>query len=150
MTLPNEILGTKLRVAGFACLGTVAPDRLSHVLSQTVALVGMSTGGMEPKIWAYPLPGGQGGEGVTAVQPLVESFLAVIGFRLSWWKKIILKLIFFFFPPGILCIDTWPSLSSGAKVYFVLASCKPFSLDAVCAYLSKEIGPVVKQGYFEL
>ena len=23
-------------------------------------------------------------------------------------------------------------------------------IDAVCAYLSKEIGPVVKQGYFEL
>lgn len=32
----------------------------------------------------------------------------------------------------------------------VLASCKHFSVDAVCAYLSKEIGPVVRQGYFEI
>ena len=127
MTLPNEKLGTKLRVAGFACLGTVAADRLAYVLSQIVALVGMSTGGMEPKVWAYPLPGGQGGEGVTAVQPLVESLLA---------------------------IDTWPALSHRGKpvpkVYVLLASCKPFSLDAACAYLSKEIGPVVRQGYFEI
>ena len=127
MTLPNEILGTKLRVAGFACLGTVAPDRLSHVLSQTVALVGMSTGGMEAKVWAYPLPDGKGGVGETAMQPLTESFLV---------------------------FDTWPSLSHRGKaipkVYVVLASCKPFSLDAVGAYLAKEIGPVVRQGLFEI
>jgi len=122
-----EVLGTKLRVAGFACLGTVTPDRLSHILTQIVALVGMSTGGMEAKIWAYPLPGGQGGEGVTAVQPLVESLLA---------------------------IDTWPALKHRGKaipkVYAVLASCKPFSLDTIAAYLAKEIGPVVRQGYFEI
>ena len=126
MTYP-EVLGTKLRVAGFACLGVVPPDRLAHVLSQIVGLVGMSTGSMEPKVWAYPLPGGQGGEGVTAVQPLVESLLA---------------------------IDTWPALSHRGKpvpkVYVILASCKPFGLDAVAAYLSTEIGPVVRQGFFEL
>jgi hypothetical protein len=107
--------------------GTVAPDRLAYVLSQIVALVGMSTGGMSPKIWAYPLPDGRGGTGETAMQPLVESFLA---------------------------IDTWPSLSHRGKpvpkVYIVLASCRPFSLDAVCAYLSKAIGPVVRQGFFEI
>ena len=127
MAQPNEILGTKLRIAGFGCLGTVPPERLAHILTQIVALVGMSTGRMEPKVWAYPLPGGQGGEGVTAVQPLVESFLVM---------------------------DTWPTLRHKGrpvpKVYVVLASCRPFSLDAVAAYLAKEIGPVVRQGYFEI
>ncbi|TRZ44512.1 hypothetical protein D4S03_11955 [bacterium] len=69
MTLPNEKLGTKLRLAGFACLGTVVPGRLAYVLSQIVKLVGMSTAGMEAKIWAYPLPDGKGGVGETAMQP---------------------------------------------------------------------------------
>lgn len=122
-----EVLGTKLRVAGFGCLGMVAPERLAHVLTQIVAMVGMSTGGMEAKIWSYPLPDGRGGTGETALQPLVESFLAV---------------------------DTWPALKHRGKpipkVYVVLASCRPFSLDAVVAYLSKEIGPVVRMGSFEI
>jgi len=150
MTQPNEILGTKLRIAGFGCLGTVPPERLVYLLSQIVALVRMSTGGMLPKIWTYPLPDGTGGEGQTTIQPLVESFLASVGFRLSWWKRIILRLIFFIFPPGILALDTWPILSSGPKVYVILASCRPFSMDAVASYLAKEIGPVVRQGSFEI
>lgn len=127
MTPPKETLGTKMRIAGFGCLGKVPADRLAHILSQLVALVGMSTGGMEPKTWSYPLPDGRGGTGETAVQPLVESFLA---------------------------LDTWPTLvhkgKGVPKVYVILASCCPFSIDAVCAYLSKEIGPVVRQGYFEI
>lgn len=127
MTLPNEKLGTKMRIAGFGCLGVVAPERLAYILSQIVAMVAMSTGGMTPKIWSYPLPDGRGGEGETAIQPLVESFLAV---------------------------DTWPTLKHKGKgipkVYVILASCRPFNLGAVAGYLSKEIGPVVRQGFFEL
>jgi len=122
-----EVLGTKLRVAGFGCLGMVAPDRLAYILTQIVAMVAMSTGGMAPQIWTYPLPDGRGGEGQTALQPLVESFLA---------------------------LDTWPALKHRGKaipkVYVVLASCRPFSMDAVAAYLAKEIGPVMRMGSFEI
>ena len=125
--MATEVLGTKMRIAGFGCVGTVAPERLAYLLSQIVALVAMSTGGMLPQIWSYPLPDGRGGVGQTAVQPLVESFLAM---------------------------DTWPGLKHRGqrvpKVYIVLASCRPFDLDAVAGYLAKEIGPVMRQGYFEI
>jgi hypothetical protein len=127
MAQTNEILGTKMRIAGFGCLGTVAPERLPRLLAQIVALVGMSTGGMAPHVWTYPLPDGRGGEGQTAIQPLVESFLA---------------------------LDTWPGLEHRGqrvpKIYVVLASCRPFNLDAVAGYLAKMIGPVVRQGFFEI
>jgi hypothetical protein len=125
--MATEVLGTKMRIAGFGCLGTVPPDRLAYLLSQIVALVAMSTGGMQPQIWSYPLRDGRGGVGQTAVQPLIESFLAV---------------------------DTWPALAYKGKpvpkFYVVLASCRPFNMDAVALYLSKEVGPVLRQGYFEI
>jgi hypothetical protein len=125
--MATEVLGTKMRIAGFGCLGTVAPQRIGHVLAQITALAGMDRAGMDPQVWVYPLPDGRGGTGITAIQPWVESFLAV---------------------------DTWPALEHKGKgvpkVYVAMASCRPFSIDAVCAYLSKEIGPVVRRGYFEI
>jgi hypothetical protein len=124
--MATETLGIKMRIAGFGCLGTVDPNRISHLLAQITALVCMSTAG-EPQVWVYPLPDGRGGTGITAIQPWAESFLAV---------------------------DTWPTLNhkgkSIPKVYVVLASCCPFCLDAVASYLAKEIGPVIRQGYFEI
>jgi len=117
-----ERLGEKMRIAGFACRGVVDPARLPALLGQVVALAGMDTAGLSPKVWAYPLPDGRGGTGETAVQPLVESFLAM---------------------------DTWPAID-GPRVYVVLASCRPFNPDAVACYLAKEIGPVVRRGYFEI
>lgn len=118
----TEVLGDRMRIAGFCCLGTVPSARLAHLLGQVVALAGMDTAGMQPKVWAYPLPDGRGGTGETGVQPLVESFLAM---------------------------DTWPELET-PRVYVVLASCKEFLPDAIAAYLAKEIGPVVRQGVLEL
>jgi hypothetical protein len=115
-----EVLGTKLYVTGVALLGKPTAERLAQILQQTVAFIGMDTAGMQPKIWAYPLPAGQGGLGETICQPLVESFMVA---------------------------DSWPDLD---KVYVVLASCRPYCLDALTGYLAKEIGPVLRQGSFEL
>lgn len=116
-------LGTKMRIAGFGCEGVIDPKLLPEILARIVELASMSTGGMPPKIWAYPLPDGRGGTGETAIQPLVESFLA---------------------------IDTWPKLGGLPKVYVVLASCEHFELDLVKAYLEEIVGPVLRQGYFEI
>lgn len=115
-----EVLGTRLYVTGYALGGKPTAERLAQILQQTIAFVGMDTAGMQPKIWAYPLPAGQGGLGETICQPLVESFMVA---------------------------DSWPNLD---KVYVVLASCRPYSTDSVAAYLAKEIGPILRQGSFEL
>ena len=119
---PGEVLGERLRVAGFCCRGVMGAERLVHLAAQVVKLVGMSTAGMTPKVWAYPLPGGEGGVGETICQPLVESLLT---------------------------FDTWPVLDD-PRVYVILASCRAFDMQMVAEFLNWEIGDVVRQGYFEL
>ena len=115
-----EVLGNSLFVTGYALGGKPTAEKLAQILQQTVAFIGMDTGGMQPKIWAYPLPNGQGGLGETILQPLVESFLVA---------------------------DSWPDLD---KVYVVLASCRPYDSCAVASFLAKKIGPVLRSGSFEL
>jgi hypothetical protein len=114
------VLGTKLYVTGYALGGKPTADQLAAILQQAVSHIGMDTAGIPPKIWAYPMPTGQGGLGETICQPLVESFMVA---------------------------DSWPDLD---KVYVVLASCRPYRADAVGDYLSTKIGPVLRQGSFEL
>ena len=120
--MTNEILGERLRVAGFCCLGVVEPNLLTQLAEQVVQLVGMDTAGMAAKVWAYPLIGGKGGVGHTVCQPLVESLLA---------------------------FDTWPALDE-PRVYVILASCKVFDTREVAKFLTDKIGVVVRQGSFEL
>lgn len=120
--MATEVLGERLRVAGFCCLGAVNSGHLTRLAKQLVYLVGMDTAGMEPKVWSYPLPDGKGGVGQTVCQPLVESLLA---------------------------FDTWPVLSD-PRIYVILASCKEFDMMEVEEFLTEEIGKVVRSGYFEL
>jgi hypothetical protein len=120
MTTNLPVLGTKLYVTGYALGGKPTAKQLALILQQTVSFIGMDTAGLPPKIWAYPLNNGQGGLGETICQPLVESFMVA---------------------------DSWPDLD---KVYVVLASCRPYSVDAVGSYLDKAIGPILRQGSFEL
>jgi len=125
--IQTEVLGTRLYVAGFALLGYRPPADMAWVLQQVVALVGMQTGGLEPKVWSYPLPDGAGGLGETICQPLVESFIVS---------------------------DAWPELKVKGrkmrKTYVVMASCRQFNPQAVAAYLEKEVGKVWRLGLFEL
>ena len=117
-----EVLGERLRVAGFCCLGVVSSVRLIQLAKTLVQLVGMDTAGMEAKVWSYPLPDGKGGVGQTICQPLVESLLA---------------------------FDTWPVLTS-PRIYVILASCREFDMVEVEEFLGAEVGQVVRSGYFEL
>jgi hypothetical protein len=122
------ILGSHLHQSGFTCYGRFKGPRLAHVLSSLVDFVGMDTAGMEATICEYPLPDGRGGVGVTVFQPLVESFVVA---------------------------DSWPDLEDSQgrpipRAYICLGSCKRYNTEAVSAFLAKELGPVIRQGYFEL
>jgi hypothetical protein len=107
-------------VTGIALAGKPTAAQLSLILQETVVCIGMDTAGMVPQVWVYPLPSGQGGVGETICQPLVESFIVA---------------------------DSWPHLD---KVYVILASCRPYNREAIVAFLEKAIGPVLRQGSFEL
>jgi S-adenosylmethionine/arginine decarboxylase-like enzyme len=79
----------------------VLNGRLSEVqwrefLSRCVADLGMTKAG-EPAIWRYPVDG-KGGNGMTACQPITESFIVA---------------------------DTWPD-HDGA--YLHISSCRPFAI----------------------
>jgi len=125
--MKNRTLGQKMYVAGFAVAGTHSADSMAHALTQIVDLVGMDTAGMPPQIWVYPLPDGRGGKGETICQPLVESFIIS---------------------------DAWPDLAHKGKpmpkTYIILASCLSYDPRVVAAYLTRAVGPVLGQGYFEL
>lgn len=108
-------------VSGYALGGKRTSAEMTHILQQVVALIAMDTGGMEPKIWYYPLEDGiSGGQGETIIQPLVESFIVS---------------------------DSWAEID---KTYVILASCRPYDPRTVAGYLVKEIGPLLRSGYFEL
>lgn len=123
----SQTLGQRMFVAGFAVAGALAEEEMKIVLAEIVALVGMDTAGMPAKAWAYPLTDGQGGVGETICQPLVESFIIS---------------------------DSWPDLfhkgRAVPKTYVILASCRSFDPRVPEAHLTREIGPVLRQGYFEL
>jgi len=72
MTQPKEVLGTKMRLAGFGCLGTVAPAlglnlkisgyrvqgkasrrEFKRILLEVVNLINMTPAG-KPKVWSFP------------------------------------------------------------------------------------------------
>ena len=62
--------------------------------------LGMSPVG-DAAAWHYPTDAGKGGSGMTLVQPITDSFLA---------------------------LDTWPDFDGA---YFMIASCKKFSADQI-------------------
>jgi len=115
-----EVLGQHLYVSGYALSGKPTAESMTHILNRLVNFIGMATGGMLPKVWAYPLPDGKGGKGETILQPLVESFIVS---------------------------DGWDDLD---KTYVILGSCRPYNTSAVASFLAREIGPVLKMGSFEL
>jgi hypothetical protein len=115
-----KTLGLSLYVTGYAFQGKVPTDKMTEILQKTVSFIGMDTAGLPPKIWYYPLESGQGGQGETICQPLVESFLIS---------------------------DAWPDLD---KIYVVLASCRKYNVCAVSSFLEKEIGPLLGIGHFKL
>lgn len=80
--------------------------------------------GMEPYgmpyVLSFPTPEGKGGVGYQIYHGLVESWVL---------------------------IGTWPE---HGFIRITLASCKPFNPYAVAAWLTKELGPVLREGSFDL
>lgn len=95
-------LGTRMHTQGFALKGKMEAARWQSFLCAVAEAMGMTPTG-HPAMWKYPLANGAGGTGITLIQPITESFLA---------------------------IDIWPD-HGGA--YLQICSCKFFSKSNVIA-----------------
>jgi hypothetical protein len=115
----KTVLGTEMHSAQVAVLGVISEQSARMLLKEMVALIGMQTGGLEPHVWRYPLPGGGGGQGETIVQPVL-----VVQPLLESEAKIILG--------GSADADTWQELGGW---YLILNSCRPFDINAVLRFL---------------
>jgi hypothetical protein len=108
-------LGLELQVSGFAVVGEPSEEASKILLQNIVNYIGMSTGGMKPAVWTYPIEAGQGGTGHTLVQPyltlqpLVESLSA-----------------------AFTAIDQWTDHNG---FYLIICSCRCFSSDSVKEFL---------------
>lgn len=122
-----EVLGLQMQVSVFAIRACPPPEQLQQVLKGLVEFIGMTTGGLEPQIWHYPYAG-LGGEGETLVlpfmtaQPLMESLSLGV---------------------GAIAGDTWRDHGGS---FIIVASCRPYSVQAICTYLGREAGIVVDFG----
>jgi S-adenosylmethionine/arginine decarboxylase-like enzyme len=83
-------LGSCMYQHGISFRGSVADP--TDFLKRAAVAIGMTAVG-DPVVWRYPTAAGLGGEGVTAILPIAESFLA---------------------------LDLWPRLGGG---YFIVNSC---------------------------
>ena len=123
-----ESLGQSLHVTGWTVESQLTPQAVEAVLMHLVDLIRMDTGGMAAQVWKFPLAG-KGGAGVTAVQPLVESFN--LGFR----------------PAGSVIGDTW---TDHEHCFFLIASCRPYDKRTVGDWLTSHVGRILSFGEFDL
>jgi hypothetical protein len=121
-----EPLGLSMYVSVFAIKSCPTPEQTKVLLHGLVTHIGMTTGGMSPIVWHYPW-NDMGGEGETtlvpflAAQPLMESLSIGIS-------------------PGAIVGDAWKEHKG---IYIIIASCRPYSVQQVCSYLSNVVGKVV-------
>lgn len=96
---------------------------LQEILDGRVRLVnflGMDMAGMAPDVRTFPLPDGRGGEGLTIMQPFVETLLH---------QPLTTSFMIF---------DIWPE-----HFTVTIKSCIQFSAEAVCSEISRLFGPVL-------
>lgn len=155
MTKANYILGEKLQVAAWALRGNLPPQKMAQVLEGAVKRMGMTTEGMAPAVWQYPLPSGKGGVGHTIYLPLGENVT-----RLTFWQRLRLALarlilgrqefaatVFQPLVESFIVADDYPELG---RTYVLAASCKPFVVGMVTRYLTRRVGPIVNFQGLEL
>lgn len=102
--MSDDDLGKRLFTTGLTLRGRLTVSAWRVFLDELTRAMGMAVAG-DPATWYYPLEDGKGGTGMTMIQPITESFLA---------------------------LDTWPD-HGGA--YLMICSCKSFNLadvDRVC------------------
>lgn len=93
----TEELGRRMFSQNIVLRGYLGDAQWIDFIVRAVKDLGMTPAG-PPAVWKYPIEDGKGGEGMTACQPIVESFLV---------------------------IDTWTDL---AGAYLHISSCKEFSV----------------------
>lgn len=125
----TETLGQKLFVTGWTVDCRLSPREVEAALVHLVDQIRMDTGGIPCQVWQFPLPSGQGGAGVTAVQPLVESFS--LGLR----------------PAGAVIGDTW---TDHGHTFFVVASCREINVRQVGDWLHGFLGQIIDFHEFEM
>ncbi len=123
-----KTLGQNLYVTGWTVECDLTPQGVEAVLVHLVEQVKMDTGGLPAQVWTFPI-NGRGGAGVTAVQPLVESFN--LGFR----------------PVGALIGDTWTDHN---HTFFLIASCCQYDKRIVGDWLTCFVGRIISFGQFDL
>ena len=122
------MLGKNLYVTGWCVECNLSCQGVEAALTHLVEQIKMDTGGMSPQVWKFPIQN-KGGSGITAVQPLVESFsLGCL-------------------PAGAVIGDTWADHN---HCFFVIASCKPYDIDTVRSWLHSFIGQIISFGKFDL
>lgn len=122
------MLGLNLHVSGWCVDCRLRLQEVEAALVHLVEQIKMDTGGLPCWIQAYPLEG-KGGTGVTAVQPLVESF--ALGCQ----------------PAGAVIGDTW---TDHHHAFFVIASCRPYDKRAVGEWLHAHLGKIIDFGEISL
>jgi hypothetical protein len=122
------MLGQNLFVSGWCVECCLTPQAVEAVLVHLVEQIKMDTGGLTAQVWKFPIAG-KGGAGVTAVQPLVESFnLGCL-------------------PAGAVIGDTW---TNHTHCFFIIASCRSYDKQMVGDWLHSFIGKVYSSGNFDL
>ena len=121
-------LGQNLFVSGWCVETTLTPHEVEGTLQHLVELIEMTTGGLPCQVHAFPLDG-KGGIGITAFQPLVDSFC--LGVQ----------------PVGAVIGDTW---DDHFHCFFLIASCKPYSRDLVTDWFETHYWKVISSGSFDL
>lgn len=127
MSNQTEPLGLTMYVSVYAVRACPPPEQMQKVLEGLVQYIGMTTGGLAPATWFYPWEG-MGGEGETMVfpfltaQPLMESLSMGL---------------------GAVAGDSW---REHGGVYIIVASCRQYNLQQVCAYLGQRAGKIVSFG----
>lgn len=103
-------LGLEMQVTVLAIQGSLGQAEAKRLLHQVVEWIKMSTGGMSPTVWTYPLPDSKtGGLGDTVVQPFCVAQPLVESMALSL--------------AGVGVTDSW---ATHGGFYLVIASCRPF------------------------
>jgi len=123
-----KTLGQNLYVTGWCLDCRMTLHEVEGALQYLVSLIEMDTGGMPCQISTFPL-NGKGGLGITAVQPLVESFS--LGLQ----------------PAGVAINDTW---TDHHHCFFLIASCKPYSKQRISEWFHENLGHIISSGEFDL
>lgn len=101
-----DTLGRRIWLLALSIGGSRTEAQWFRFLDQLTQTMGMNKAD-RPVAWHYPIEGA-GGNGMTIIQPITESFLA---------------------------LDTWPDHNG---VYLFINSCKPFDAEGIIKWIAQQ------------